>query len=135
MIIHINELITAISLLVVFSTLMFNYFVISADNFINFDYTNITTNEYKLHEHKKKLRSFTLYKWLFPVVILNVIVCWVIMPDAIRITISMTFNLVNFEAIPTVYVLITLYLIIYTGMSIIKFIVTIYPLFLKSRGY
>jgi len=115
-----NETFEAISLLVVLVTLLFNYYVRKADCFINDNLANIKTNKDKLNALRKDLIPFMLYNWLFSVVLLSIIVCWVIIPDAIKIITTYTFHIINFNTIPTIYVLVTLYLMIFAFLSIIK---------------
>lgn len=117
---NLNEIISAISLLVVFSTLLFTYFVKEADEFILFDLSKIDTNQRKLKTHKGKLLNFILWKWLSPVVLLNVIFSIIVFPLTLKIFKSTSFSFFNHDPIKTLFVLISIYILIFTFLTIYK---------------
>ncbi len=119
---NINEIITSISLLVVFVTILFNYFVPKAEGLIDFDINSISTSKSKLKKKKKKIDLFIWFNWIFPIVSLNIATLWMLIPDAIKIVKTYDFNILNFDTIPTVFMLITFYLIVFVFISVIKLI-------------
>lgn len=115
-----NEIISSMSLLLVFVTLLFNYFVPKADSFINFKISSISTNQDKLKEHKRKITSFLIFSWLLPVVLLSAICSWVMIPSAINIMKNYDFSLLKFDIIPTIYVLVSIYISIFSVLAFWK---------------
>jgi hypothetical protein len=117
---ELNEIISSMSLLLVFVTLLFNYFVPRADSFINFEISSISTSQEKLKEHKRKLTSFLIFSWLFPVVLLSAICSWIMAPSAINVMKTYDFSLLKFDIIPTIYVLVSIYIGIFSLLAIWK---------------
>ena len=117
-----NDIISSLSLLIVFVTILFNYFIPEADKIINFNLSSISTNKDKLEKQKEKVNNFIWFCWLFPIVILNIISTWLLLPTALKIINNHYFSLINFEIQPTIFILITIYLCIFSVLSIIKLI-------------
>ena len=81
---NLDEIVSATSLLVVFSTLLFTYFVTTADKLIYYKLSQIITDRVKLKNKKDELKNFII-KWLFSITFLNLLICAVIFPSTLKI--------------------------------------------------
>lgn len=119
---NITEIISSLSLLIVFVTVLFSYFVSKADELINFKLSSISTNNDKLTKQKKIVNEFIWFNWLFPIVLLNIASFWLLVPTAINIIKTHDFSILDFDIKPTIFIFITYYLVVFVILSIIKLI-------------
>jgi hypothetical protein len=120
MISFINEIITAISLVVVFITVLFSYYVAKADYFINYDLNLIKTSHEELKKFFEPLKSFTIFNWFATIVVLNLIIIWILMPSVIKILNYYDFYFFKFEVVPTIFIAINIYFSIMVLLSILN---------------
>ncbi|MDE5418008.1 hypothetical protein L3049_08305 [Labilibaculum sp. DW002] len=119
---NIAEIISSLSLLIVFVTVLFSYFVTKADELLDFKLSTISTNEDKLKKQRKKVRNFIWFNWVFPILLINISSFWILIPTVMEIFETYDFAPLDFEIKPTIFVFIAIYLFIFIILSVIKLI-------------
>ncbi len=119
---NLDEIISSLSLLIVFFTVLFSYFVTKVDELLDFKLSTISTSEDKLKKQRKKVRNFIWVNWIFPIVLINICSFWLLIPTVIKIFESHDLTLFNFEIKPTIVGFIAFCLFIFIKLSVIKLI-------------
>lgn len=115
-----EEIISSISLIAVFTTVLFSLYAPKADFFINYDLSKIIGSASKIKEHFVSINKFIFYNWLLIILVFNVIVSWILTPNLIYVLKNSKINLFAFDINSTIYCIITIYFYTFTVISFYK---------------